>query len=101
MLLVCACLDAVVHWAEEATMGRRASRRSLTRRSLPPRPGDEQGIAASAARPALTGSLAASRPNRLVEREAPYLMDELRRVALVTATCVGLLIFLTIVDRMR
>jgi hypothetical protein len=49
----------------------------------------------------VAGSLAASRPTRLVEREAPYLMDELRRVGLVTATCVGLLIFLTVVDRIR
>jgi len=47
------------------------------------------------------GTVAASRPLRLVEREAPYLIDELKRVALVTATCVGLLIFLTVVDRMR
>ena len=30
-----------------------------------------------------------------------YLIDELKRVAMVTATCVGLLIFLTVVDRMR
>lgn len=81
-------------------MGRRASRRGLARRSLPPRPGDERGSAAPGERP-LAGSLAASRPTRLVEREAPYVMAELRRVGLVTATCIGLLIFLTIVDRMR
>lgn len=79
-------------------MGRRASRRALTRRSLPPRPGEERGVGAEHG---LTGSSAANRPTRLVEREAPYLMDELKRVAMVTATCVGLLIFLTVVDRMR
>lgn len=76
-------------------MGRRATRRALTRRSLPPRPGEERGERG------LSVSTAANRPIRLVEREAPYLMDELRRVAMVTATCIGLLIFLTVIDRMR
>jgi hypothetical protein len=44
---------------------------------------------------------AATRPARLVEREAPYLIDELKRVAVVTATCISLLVLLTVVDRMR
>lgn len=82
-------------------MGRRATRRALSRRSLPPRPGEGQLAGAPSERATLGTTVAASRPLRLVEREAPYLMDELKRVALVTATCVGLLIFLTVVDRMR
>jgi hypothetical protein len=48
-----------------------------------------------------TSGLGTSRPARLVEREAPYLIDELKRVAIVTATCIGLLAVLTVVDRMR
>ncbi len=77
-------------------------RRILNRRSLPPRPtyADAETIAAEAV--AVTGAARGlSRPARLVEREAPYLIDELKRVALVTATCVGLLVLLTVVDRMR
>ena len=80
-------------------MGRRASRRAQERRSLPPRAGER--TSSTLGDGAAAGSVGASRPVRLVEREAPYLMDELKRVALVTATCVGLLIFLTVVDRMR
>ena len=81
-------------------MGRRASRRAVGRRSLPPRPakGSWRARWPTARRSA---PLRRAAPLRLVEREAPYLMDELKRVAMVTATCVGLLIFLTVVDRMR
>ena len=77
-------------------------RRILTRRSLPPRPtyADADVIAAEAVT-ASGGVRSLSRPARLVEREAPYLIDELKRVAIVTATCIGLLVMLTIVDRMR
>jgi hypothetical protein len=66
---------------------------------LPPRPTYES-------RPALTASPAperrsqVSRPARLVEREAPYLMSELKRIAMVTATCIGLLVLLVAVDRL-
>jgi hypothetical protein len=35
-----------------------------------------------------------------VEREAPYLLAELRRIALVSGTCLGLLMLLVIVDRL-
>jgi hypothetical protein len=41
-----------------------------------------------------------SRPARLVARETPYLRAELRRILGVTATCIGLLVVLVIVDRM-
>jgi hypothetical protein len=34
-----------------------------------------------------------------VEREAPYLLAELRRIALVSATCMGLLVLLVIVEK--
>jgi hypothetical protein len=42
-----------------------------------------------------------SRPARIVEREAPYLMAELRRIGLVTATCIAMLAMLVIVDRLQ
>ena len=77
--------------------GRREPRRVGTRRALPPRPmgpGEHATVA-------VPSSTHANRPSRLVEREAPYLIGELKRVALVTATCIGLLAFLTVVDRMR
>jgi hypothetical protein len=41
-----------------------------------------------------------TRPARLVEREAPYLMAELKRIAMVTGTCIGLLALLVVVDRL-
>lgn len=74
------------------------SRRATLRRSLPPRPnadgaaerGDESG-----------SERRGNRSTRLVEREAPYVMDELKRVFFVTATCIALLGALTVVDRMR
>jgi hypothetical protein len=34
-----------------------------------------------------------------VEREAPYLLAELRRIALVSGTCMGLLMLLVIIER--
>ncbi len=70
---------------------RESRRRIGVRRNLP------LGVTGEAAE----ASRAASRPARLMERETPYLMGELRRVAAVTATCFGLLIFLYIVDRMQ
>jgi hypothetical protein len=77
---------------------RRVPRRVAMRRSLPPRPTyGAVGTDATAA----PASVAMTRPQRLVEREAPYLLDELKRVALVSGTCIGLLIFLTVVDHLR
>ena len=66
------------------------------RRSRPTFAGSD---AASDAAP--HGTRQASRPLRLVEREAPYMLSELKRIAMVTGTCVALLAALTVVDRMR
>jgi hypothetical protein len=75
----------------------RETRRMAVRRTLPPRPTYEDGTA-----PGASGqSTRLSRPARLVQREAPYMFDELKRIAIVTGTCVALLAVLTVVDRLR
>ncbi len=78
---------------------RPTTRGPMGRRSLPPRPTYEP---ASSNEAAVAGARRAqlSRPARLVEREAPYLIAELKRIAMVTGTCVGLLVLLVVVDRM-
>ena len=60
------------------------------RRSLPPRPTHEGGadVHAEGARLARQSS----RPLSLVEREAPYMFNELKRIFMVTGTCVAVLI---------
>lgn len=73
------------------------SRRMAMRRSLPPRPTHEGGAERAEGRPARQ----ASRPLSLVEREAPYMISELKRIFFVTGTCVAVLIGLTVVDRLR
>ena len=57
---------------------------------------------ATAAASAVTreSATAGTRPERLVEREAPYLGAELRRVATVSAVCLALLALLVAVDRL-
>lgn len=84
---------------------RPTTRRTATRRSLPPRPPAAPGTEVSspgtpgiATRPVAP---AMSRPARLVEREAPYLISELKRVAFVSGTCLGLLLLLTAIDHLR
>jgi hypothetical protein len=77
---------------------RPTTRGPLGRRSLPPRPTFQTAAGPTAANPERRTTL--SRPARLVEREAPYLLAELRRIALVTGTCIGLLALLVIVDRL-
>jgi hypothetical protein len=47
-----------------------------------------------------TKSAAETRPARLVEREAPFLRAELRRVAAVTAVSSVLLASLVVIDRL-
>lgn len=81
--------------AEGAVPEPNQSRRMAMRRSLPPRPTADGH--ADAARP----TRMASRPLALVEREAPYMFNELKRIFLVTGTCVAVLIALTVVDRLR
>lgn len=69
------------------------------RRSLPPRPSfDGSGDASEDTH---VSARQASRPLRLVEREAPYMLSELKRIFLVTSTCVALLAALTVIDRLR
>ncbi len=77
---------------------RPTTRGPLGRRSLPPRPTYEQAPVATAAAPDRRAPV--SRPARLVEREAPYLIAELKRIGMVTGTCVGLLMLLVVVDRL-
>ncbi len=76
---------------------RPTSRGPVARRSLPPRPTYEP---AAAGAPTPDRRNAMSRPARLVEREAPYLMAELKRIAMVSGTCIGLLALLVVVDRL-
>lgn len=68
------------------------------RRSLPPRPTSDGGVSSLASEP--RGRTQSTRPARLVEREAPYLLGELRRVGMVSGICVGLLVLLVVVDRL-
>lgn len=74
------------------------SRRAMLRRSTPPRT-NADGL--TAGRDAAGSERRGNRSTRLVEREAPYVIDELKRVFFVTATCIALLGALTVVDRMR
>ena len=79
-------------------------RRRGARRRLPPRPPSLPGAAAvepaAEGAPARPSTAAETRPERLVEREAPYLVAELRRVLTVTAVCTALLAALVAVDRL-
>ena len=79
------------------------SPRPRGRRTLPARP-PSVGAPAVAAGGELRGgrrSLAASeRPLRLIERDAPFLLAELRRIVLVSGACFGLLVALVAVDRL-
>ena len=63
------------------------------RSALPPRPTYE-GAPAELDSHEAGSTQRLSRPARLVEREAPYMVDELKRIALVSATCIGLLVLL-------
>ncbi|MEZ4552421.1 MAG: hypothetical protein AB7L91_10940 [Dehalococcoidia bacterium] len=81
---------------------RPTTRGPLGRRSLPPSP--TYAHAPGSPAPAPAGSerrQSQSRPARIVEREAPYLLAELRRIALVTGTCIGMLVMLVVVDRLQ
>ncbi|MGE0229600.1 MAG: hypothetical protein AB7I38_07195 [Dehalococcoidia bacterium] len=80
---------------------RPTTRGPLGRRSLPPSPTYAHAAGAATAPTASERRPAQSRPARIVEREAPYLLAELRRIALVTGTCVGMLVMLVVVDRLQ
>lgn len=74
------------------------SRRQRTRR-LPPRPPSGDARRESPGDGTAAPAAAETRPARLVQREAPYLRVEMRRVALVSAACFGVLAFLVVVER--
>lgn len=81
---------------------RPTTRGPLGRRSLPPGPTYGRASSSATAAPAPgERRQTQSRPARIVEREAPYLLAELRRIALVTGTCVGMLLMLVVVDRLQ
>ena len=75
-------------------------RRRLTRRP-PPRPTFAVGIEAGAATPTTRQAAESQRVAAHVAREVPYLVAEMKRVAGVTAVCLGLLAALVVVDRLR
>ena len=75
-------------------------RRRLTRRVAPPRPTYE-GAPVVEGQPTLRQNTESRRVAESLLRQAPYLGAELRRVATVTAVCLGLLGVLTIIDRVR
>jgi hypothetical protein len=75
----------------------RNQRGQSQRRRLPPRP--TYSGAPQIEQPAARISRSDARPLRYVERESPLFAAELLRVAGVTAICFGLLILLTIIDR--
>ena len=91
------------------------SRRSRGRRTLPPRPPGPArpptvGVPAAATATTQPGttqpgtrrraSAASERPARLIERDAPLLLGELRRIVLISGACLGLLVVLVAVDRL-
>ena len=76
-------------------------RRRRPPRRLPPRPpAGARAVAAPRAPTAGDASMTETRPERLVEREAPFLGAELRRVAAVSGVCFALLAVLVAVDRL-
>jgi hypothetical protein len=82
-------------------MPRRARRRPPVRHSLPPRPAPPgTPSAASVALPeGGAGRSARLRTEAAFRRDSAYVSRELRRIALVTGSCVGLLAILVVVDR--
>ena len=77
----------------------RTPRRRRPPRRLPPRPTYSGAPAVEEAPRAV--SARDSRPSRYVEREAPHLAMELRRVLGVSVVTFGLLAVLVVVDRLQ
>lgn len=79
-------------------------RDSTTRRRLPPRPTFDPEAAVLAA-PTQTDEARARRDNEralaAADRESRFLVSELKRVASVTATCIGMLVVLAILQRLQ
>ena len=80
-------------------MSRRSRRqRNRPRRTLPPAP----PLLGPPAPGAATARAASSeRPRRLIERDAPFIGQELRRIAMITGVCSALLALLVLIDRLR
>ena len=80
-------------------MSRRSRRqRNRPRRNLPPAP-PRPGPPVPGARAARAA--ATERPRRLIERDAPFLGSELRRIAMISGVCSALLVLLVLIDRLR
>ena len=80
----------------------RSTRRRQPRRRPPPRPtyrGAPVDEAPVERTPSASGR--ASGPAQYIARQTPYLVGELRRVALASAACFGLLGLLILVDRLQ
>ena len=43
---------------------------------------------------------ASERPQRLLERDTPFVMTEMGRIAVISGTCLGLLLILVAIDRL-
>ena len=75
--------------------------RRLTRRVAPPRPTYEGAPGAEMAAPLSRSVTDSRRASADVLRQAPYLMAELKRIAGVFSVCIGMLVLLAVVDRLR
>ena len=80
-------------------MSRRSRRRTRSPRSLPPQPGQPALDAAAGGTSPAPRSSAPDRPQRILDRDTPYIAAELRRIAYVTVACTGLLVALAVIDR--
>jgi len=78
----------------------RSSRRRQPRRRPPPRP-TYRGAPVDEAAPERTTPARPSGPALYIARQTPYLFGELRRVAVTSAACFGLLGLLIVVDRLQ
>ena len=80
-------------------MSRRSRRqRNRPRRTLPPAPPPPGRPVPGTA----TARAASSdRPRMLLERDAPFIGQELRRIAMISGVCSALLVLLVIIDRLR
>ena len=76
-------------------------RRRLTRRVAPPRPTYVGAPGAEDEPVSHRVSAETRRVNENVLRQAPYLAAELKRIAGVTSVCLGMLIALAVIDRLR
>ena len=76
-------------------------RRHLTRRVAPPRPTYEGASGVEAESPTPRQNAETRRVTGNLLRQAPYLSAELKRIAGITSICLGMLVVLTIIDRMR